>query len=111
MTLISKFVLIFFLAKFLQASEVGLYGLLSATIGYALYVVGFEFYNFATREMIGENPKLWLGMIRDQLVLYLILYFVFFAIRTVCFFLTDGCLGRIFFGFWFWHCWSTLLKS
>ena len=61
MTLVSKFVLLFFLAKFLQASEVGLYGLLSATIGYALYVIGFEFYNFSTREMIGEDSKHWLG--------------------------------------------------
>ncbi|WP_200904671.1 lipopolysaccharide biosynthesis protein [Pseudomonas trivialis] len=77
MTLVSKFVLLFFLAKFLQAGDVGLYGLLSATIGYALYVVGFEFYNFSTREMIGEDPKHWLGMIRDQLTFYVILYCVF----------------------------------
>lgn len=77
LTLVSKFVLLFFLAKFLQAGDVGLYGLLSATIGYVLYVVGFEFYNFSTREMIGESPKHWLGMIRDQLMLYVILYCVF----------------------------------
>lgn len=86
MTLVSKFVLIFFLAKFLQSSEVGLYGLLSATIGYALYVVGFEFYNFSTREMIGEDSKRWLGMIRDQLVLYLILYAVFLPFSLFVFF-------------------------
>lgn len=98
MTLISKFVLIFFLAKFLQSSEVGLYGLLSATIGYALYVVGFEFYNFSTREMIGESPKLWLGMIRDQLVLYLILYFVFLPFALFVFF--NGWLPWAYI-FWF----------
>lgn len=86
MTLVSKFILIFFLAKYLQATEVGLFGLLSATIGYALYVVGFEFYNFSTREMIGEDPKRWLGMIRDQLVLYLILYFVFLPCALFVFF-------------------------
>lgn len=86
MTLVSKFVLIFFLAKFLQSSEVGLFGLLSATIGYALYVVGFEFYNFSTREMIGEDPKRWLGMIRDQLVLYLVLYVVFLPCALFVFF-------------------------
>ncbi|MHC8387653.1 lipopolysaccharide biosynthesis protein [Pseudomonas sp. MDT2-39-1] len=63
-----------------------MYGLLSATIGYALYVVGFEFYNFSTREMIGEDSKHWLGMIRDQLVLYLILYVVFLPFALFVFF-------------------------
>lgn len=86
MTLVSKFVLIFFLAKYLQSAEVGLFGLLSATIGYALYVVGFEFYNFSTREMIGKDPKRWLGMIRDQLILYLILYVVFLPCALFVFF-------------------------
>lgn len=87
MTLASKFVLLFFLAKFLQAGDVGLYGLLSATIGYALYVVGFEFYNFSTREIIGENPKHWLGMIRDQLTLYVILYCVFLPVAVLIFYM------------------------
>ncbi len=86
MTLVSKFILIFFLAKFLVSGEVGLFGLLSATVGYALYVVGFEFYNFSTREMIGEEPKRWLGMIRDQLVLYIILYVVFLPFALFVFF-------------------------
>lgn len=87
MTLVSKFVLLFFLAKFLQASEVGLYGLLSATIGYALYVIGFEFYNFSTREMIGEDSRHWLGMIRDQLALYGVLYCIFLPCALFIFYM------------------------
>lgn len=87
MTLVSKFVLLFFLAKFLQASDVGLYGLLSATIGYALYVMGFEFYNFSTREMIGEDPSHWLGMIRDQLAFYGILYCIFLPCALFIFYM------------------------
>lgn len=87
MTLVSKFVLLFFLAKYLQASDVGLYGLLSATIGYALYVIGFEFYNFSTREMIGEDSSQWLGMIRDQLAFYGVLYCIFLPCALFIFYM------------------------
>lgn len=84
-TLASKFLLIFFLAKFLDPVEVGIYGLIAATTGYALYVVGFEFYNFSNREMIGEDPRHWLRIIRDQTVLYLILYALFLPFGMLLF--------------------------
>lgn len=43
-TLVSKFALLFVLAKFLEPLEVGLYGLFSATIFYCLMALGFDFY-------------------------------------------------------------------
>ena len=43
LTLASKFLLIFFLARFLEPAELGLYGLVVATIGYALYLLGLDF--------------------------------------------------------------------
>lgn len=73
-TLASKFLLIFFLAKYLSVSEVGLYGLLTAFVGYSLYVVGIEFYNFSSREIILAPSEMWLRLIRDQFVLYCLLY-------------------------------------
>lgn len=97
-TLVSKFLLIFFLAKFLDPVEVGIYGLISATTGYALYVVGFEFYNFSNREMIGEDPRKWLRMIRDQGILYLILYAVFLPFGMLLF--LKGWLPWMYI-FWF----------
>ncbi|WP_460086863.1 hypothetical protein [Pseudomonas sp. H1_B04] len=86
-TLVSKFALIFFIAKYLDAKDVGVYGLISATIGYAIYLVGFEFYNYSTREIIGSDPDLLFGYIKDQLVLYSIAY-VLVAPLTVVFFST-----------------------
>lgn len=74
LTLASKFLLLLFLAKFLSPGEVGVYGLLVAGIGYALYVVGLDFYNYSTREMLGRDRRFWLGMIRDQAALYGALY-------------------------------------
>lgn len=75
-TLVCKFLLIFFLAKFLTPGEVGVYGLLVATIGYAFFVVGFEFYTYTSRELIGVEERKWLPIIRDQ--------WVFFAISYTC---------------------------
>ena len=76
LTLTSKFALVFFLAKFLQPDQLGLFGLLAATIGYAIYVVGFEFYTYSTREMIGADARVRLGRIRDQAAFHGVAYAV-----------------------------------
>lgn len=73
-TLVSKFALIFVLAKFLEPTEVGLYGLLSATVFYVLMALGFDFYTFASRELIVTDRRNWAGMLRDQGVFYGITY-------------------------------------
>ena len=85
-TLLSKFLLVFFLARVLPAEEVGLYGLLAASIGYGIYVVGFEFYTFANREMIGAPRERWLGILRDQCVVYGFMYLLCLPIIVVVFF-------------------------
>lgn len=73
-TLFSKFALVFVLAKFLDPTEVGLYGLLAATISYVLFALGFDFYTFSTRELIVAERHRWAGMLRDQGVFYGITY-------------------------------------
>lgn len=84
-TLACKFLLIFFLAKYLAPSEVGVYGLLVATIGYAFFIVGFEFYTYASRELIGANRRQWLPIIRDQWVFFLGAYVCFIPVLVVMF--------------------------
>ena len=83
-TLVSRFALIFVLAKFLDPAEVGLYGLLTATISYLLMAVGFDFYTYSTREIIVEDRKKWASMLRDQVVFYAITYV---SIFPLCFFI------------------------
>lgn len=53
-TLVSKFALVFVLAKFLESAEVGLYGLLVATIAFVVGALGFSFYTYSTRELIAS---------------------------------------------------------
>lgn len=73
-TLASKFLLILFLAGFLEPQELGLYGLLTVTISYAIYPLGFDFYIFSTREFLKNKHQNWGALLRDQGVLHLILY-------------------------------------
>ena len=70
MTLGSKFVLIFVLAKLLEPAEVGLYGLFTVSSGYVLMALGFDFYTYATRELINTDRSQWLSLLRDQSVFY-----------------------------------------
>jgi len=77
-TLISKLFLIVFLAKLLPPEQIGVYGLVIATISYALYLVGFDFYTFSTREIVSCDEDQWPSMIRDQAVFSLIMYIVIF---------------------------------
>lgn len=74
LTLASRFLFIFFLAKFLTPQEVGLYGLVTASVAYSLYLVGLDFYTFTTREFASKDKKYWGGLLKDQALLSLGLY-------------------------------------
>ena len=84
-TLASRFLLIFFLARFLDPAQLGLYGLLTATIGYSLYFLGFDFYTFTTREMVKRGRNEWGGLLKDQGALSLVLYVVFIPVLSLIF--------------------------
>ena len=84
-TLASKFLLIFFLAKFLEPKELGLYGLLVVTISYALYLLGFDFYTFTTREILKRERDEWGGLLKDQGALSVILYAIFLPLLSLIF--------------------------
>ena len=84
-TLASKFMLIFFLAKFLEPKELGLYGLLTVTISYALYLLGFDFYTFTTREILKRERHEWGGLLKDQGALSIVLYSIFLPLISVIF--------------------------
>lgn len=76
-TLGTRFIFIFFLARYLDPVSVGYYGVFTATIGYCLYFVGLDFYTYCTRELIKAGPELRGGLIKGQVVLSLLLYIPF----------------------------------
>lgn len=84
-TLLAKFLLIFFLARFLEPQELGLYGLLVAVIGYALYLLGLDFYSYTTREILKHERNRWGSMLKSQGLLTLFLYSVVLPLLLLVF--------------------------
>lgn len=76
-TLVSKFLLVFILAKFLDPAHVGLFGLAVVTVGYALHMVGFDFYTYSTRELLKKERSEWGGMLKSQGAFFILTYFLF----------------------------------
>ncbi|EGN4249425.1 polysaccharide biosynthesis protein, partial [Salmonella enterica] len=65
-TLLTKFIFIILLARFLQTSDLGLYGLISAAVGYGIFIVGFEFYTYSTREIINSHKGNLFFILKNQ---------------------------------------------
>lgn len=73
-TLLSKFILIFILAKYLKPYEIGIFGLVLATVGIGIYFIGFEFYTFSLRNFIHKSKKYWGQYLKTSFLLYVLLY-------------------------------------
>lgn len=76
-TLGIRFLFIFFLARYLEPASVGHYGLFTATIGYAMYFVGLDFYVYATREIIHAAHDKRARILKGQAALSMLLYVAF----------------------------------
>lgn len=86
LTLLSKFLFVFFLGRYLEPDELGLYGLVAATITYAMSLIGLDFYIFTTREILKHDKTKWGGLLKDQSAILLILYLIFFPLLSLLFF-------------------------
>lgn len=75
-TVVSKAVLLLVLARWLSADDVGVFGLLAATLAFSMFLVGFDFHAYSSREMLSgslaEAPRLF----RDQAVFHAAFYAV-----------------------------------
>ncbi|EPA0061532.1 lipopolysaccharide biosynthesis protein [Enterobacter cloacae] len=85
-TLASRFILVIFIAKFLSAEELGAYSLFAASIAYALFFVGMDFYTFSSREILSVDKSLWFGIVKNQFVFYLLFYFIGFPLIYTLFY-------------------------
>jgi O-antigen/teichoic acid export membrane protein len=79
-TLGTRFLLIFFLAKYLDPASVGYYGIFTATVGYALYLVGLDFYIYVSREIVKTPADQRGKLLKSQAALAGVLYVVLLPI-------------------------------
>lgn len=80
-----KFALLLALAVYIPPGELGLYGLVVATISYGLYVVGLDFYTFSSRELLGLQRTEWGGLLRSEGALFAVNYVLGTALLLVLF--------------------------
>jgi O-antigen/teichoic acid export membrane protein len=67
-------ILVFFLAKFLQVSDIGIYGLLSSGVAFAVYPLGFDFYTYSTRSILRSDRAQWRSHLRSQVAFGALVY-------------------------------------
>lgn len=77
LTLGTRFLLIFYLAKYLDPALVGYYGLFVATVSYSIYFIGLDFYTYVTREVIKTHPEQRGQLLKGQVALSGLLYIAF----------------------------------
>jgi O-antigen/teichoic acid export membrane protein len=81
----SRFILIFFIAKLLAPSEVGAFGLMLATVSFSVLVVGADYYTYAQRELLARPPHQWYFVIQNQVKANLLLYSVLIPAQLLIF--------------------------
>lgn len=86
-TLASKFILMMFMAKYLMPEDIGIYGLMTVTLGLTIYILGMDFYVFNTREILKGNEEDKGIFIRDQLIFHGILYVIILPLISTVFFI------------------------
>ncbi len=69
-TMLGKAAMLMALARFLPVSEVGVFGLLFATINLAMYAVGLDFSTFTMRELLKAPAESVPHLLRTQLSLH-----------------------------------------
>lgn len=75
-TLASKFILITYLAKFSSIDILANYSIIAITISFMLYLLGFDFYTFSTREIAKRDYHNSGWVVINQFSFYLLMYLV-----------------------------------
>ena len=81
----SRFALILALAKLMEPAELGLYGLLAATISFAMLVIGADYYTYSQRELLGGAKEQWSFVIQHQVIAQAVLYLVLIPFTLLVF--------------------------
>ncbi|MBF7081590.1 polysaccharide biosynthesis C-terminal domain-containing protein [Desulfallas sp. Bu1-1] len=99
LTLGSKLLILLFIARYLSPKDLGIYGLMTATISISLYFLGMDFYIYNTREILAHGESKRALLVRDQIVFHSIMYLFFLPLLLLVFVI--GFLPWQYF-FWFY---------
>lgn len=80
----SKFLIFTYLSKYFTESVYGVYSLLSTTVTIAIFVLGFDFYNYAIRDIL-LKPSDRASKVATSLLFYAFIYLAFILIGYLVF--------------------------
>ncbi|SYZ74697.1 conserved membrane hypothetical protein [Candidatus Zixiibacteriota bacterium] len=75
-TMASKFILLLYMARYLTPEDLGSFGLITVTIGIAVYVLGMDFYVYSGRELLKNVNVMTASMLRDQFIFHGTIYII-----------------------------------
>ncbi|POE22086.1 hypothetical protein BV923_11420 [Pectobacterium odoriferum] len=84
--MLSRFLLMFVIAKYLPDTDMGLYGLITTTIVFSLYIVGLDFYIYSTRELIQTEKNRWGKLLKSHCGMVLLLYLLYIPVILLVFY-------------------------
>jgi O-antigen/teichoic acid export membrane protein len=84
-TMLGKAAMLLALARYLPVSEVGLFGLLFATVNLAMYAVALDFSSFTMREILGVPAGSVPYLLRSQLSMHGVTYLVVLPLLLLVF--------------------------
>jgi O-antigen/teichoic acid export membrane protein len=84
-TVVSRFALIVYLARYVAPEELGVWGLVAVTIAISLYFQGLDFYMYNSRELLAAEPGKRPQLIRDQAALHGMAYIIVLPALTIVF--------------------------
>lgn len=85
-TLLGKFLLVFFLARYLPIEEVALYGIIAASISFGLYFIGLDFHNYSSRELLKTSNNKWGKLLKSQAIFFILSYIILLPIFSASFY-------------------------
>jgi O-antigen/teichoic acid export membrane protein len=69
--LLAKFLLIIYISKAMSFETLGLFNIISVTVAWSVYVLGFEFYSYSLRQIVGEHTSIVSRHVFNQLIFHL----------------------------------------
>lgn len=83
-SILARFILSVVIIRWLNLKDFGTFNIFNANLALTSLIIGFEFYNYSIREILApENKYKQLSLIKDQAVLHLSIYILFFFVASI----------------------------
>jgi len=99
LSMASRFCLVFGLAYFIEPKEMGEYGLVVASLGFSVLIIGGDYYTYSHRELMSSGSARWGFIFQHHAIALIILYF--FLLPVQFFYFSFGLLPWSLSGWFF----------